>query len=651
MADLEATPAAEAQPADFGAEAAIDMADLEATPATEAQPADFGAEPAIDVTDLEATPVAEAQPAEFAEAAVDVAELEATPVAEAQSADFADAAVDVTDLAATPAAEAQPADFADAAIDVTDLAATPAAEAQPADFADAAIDVTDLEATPAAEAQPAEFEDAAVDVTDLEATPAAEAQPADFGAEAAIDMADLEAPPAAAPHPSALDAPPSGDLMEFEPAPAYAQLTATGAEPSIDVLDLEATPAAYAPQPSFEGEPAIDVSNLEATPAPYALQPAFGRGPVNDAGQEEDAEPILDLSPDAVVSVDEPGAPSFDVSLDESGPRTIEVSFDDSGEEAVPLESPADAISAQAQDRHAEIALPEPTDAFEITPTQLTGPQFTELSATDAPTEPFQTADLSEIATNPHAFSTPEQRAAAAAPQAPRWEIGWSDDARDLSAPPPDPAWAAAPTPLIELEPELIEEAVIEEAVIEPEPWVEAPSVDTATTQPMRAQVAALQALPSPANTRPVPIVDANDLVLRPSTALFPNDEGEVAFIEGEHRVIIHTVEGQVKRGVLRDVDLLDGIIPLEQQTGFAPERIPSNRVKAIFFMSLPGSRAPGVQGQKIRVTFRDGRQVAGFSEDYQRTAPGFFIIPADNRTNTARIFIFRASVQSVAEG
>ena len=122
-------------------------------------------------------------------------------------------------------------------------------------------------------------------------------------------------------------------------------------------------------------------------------------------------------------------------------------------------------------------------------------------------------------------------------------------------------------------------------------------------------------------------------------------------FVEGEHRVIIHTVEGQVKRGTIRDVDLLDENIALEQQTGFTPERIPGKRMKAIFFMLPAGARQPQAEGQKIRVTFNDGRQVAGFSRDFKTDGQGFFLIPADNRTNTARIFVYRSSIQAIAEG
>ncbi|WP_439329418.1 DUF6982 domain-containing protein, partial [Corallococcus sicarius] len=159
-------------------------------------------------------------------------------------------------------------------------------------------------------------------------------------------------------------------------------------------------------------------------------------------------------------------------------------------------------------------------------------------------------------------------------------------------------------------------------------------------------------AVPVQAATPATPVANH----LRPTDdALFVASAGFApsthSFVEGEHRVIIHTIEGQVKRGTIRDADLLEDVISLEQQSGFAPERIPGKRVKAIFFMLAAGARQPQAEGSKIRVTFNDGRQVAGFSQDFKGPTPGFFVVPADTRTNTARIFIYRSSVQAVAEG
>ena len=50
-----------------------------------------------------------------------------------------------------------------------------------------------------------------------------------------------------------------------------------------------------------------------------------------------------------------------------------------------------------------------------------------------------------------------------------------------------------------------------------------------------------------------------------------------------------------------------------------------------------------------MRVTFRDGRQVAGFSPDYREDAVGFFMVPADTRTNTGRIWVYRGAVRQVS--
>ncbi len=152
---------------------------------------------------------------------------------------------------------------------------------------------------------------------------------------------------------------------------------------------------------------------------------------------------------------------------------------------------------------------------------------------------------------------------------------------------------------------------------------------------------------PAPVQARPralAPVVPGAARIATPLPA-----GPKAAFIQGEHRVVVHTVEGQVKRGTLRDAELGTAAIKLE--AGKGAESIPVGRVKAIFFMAAPGARPPSNEGQRIKVTFSDGRQIAGFSKDFKAQAPGFFLVPSDTRTNTSRIFIFRTSVQSVAEG
>jgi hypothetical protein len=64
--------------------------------------------------------------------------------------------------------------------------------------------------------------------------------------------------------------------------------------------------------------------------------------------------------------------------------------------------------------------------------------------------------------------------------------------------------------------------------------------------------------------------------------------------------------------------------------------------------MLAAGERPPEPDGKRVRVTFADGRQVAGFSPDYREDRVGFFMIPADTRTNTGRIWVYRAAARQV---
>ncbi len=122
------------------------------------------------------------------------------------------------------------------------------------------------------------------------------------------------------------------------------------------------------------------------------------------------------------------------------------------------------------------------------------------------------------------------------------------------------------------------------------------------------------------------------------------------SFIAGEHRIVLHTMEGQVLRGSLANADLEDPELPMIQPNG-AVARIPAESVKAIFFMLPPGQRPPEAHGTRVRVTFSDGRQVCGVAPDYSPSSPGFFVLPLDARTNTARVWVYRAAVRQISVG
>jgi hypothetical protein len=143
---------------------------------------------------------------------------------------------------------------------------------------------------------------------------------------------------------------------------------------------------------------------------------------------------------------------------------------------------------------------------------------------------------------------------------------------------------------------------------------------------------------PTPSPARGTPAVFGPPMVLNPS------------FVEGDHRVVIHTLEGQVHRGTVHNLDLQEDALAVQQPDGRSVE-LPTRRLKAVFFVLSPGEKPLPSRGERVQVTFRDGRQVVGYSDDHASGEPGFFVVPSDARTNTARVYVFRGGVQSITTG
>ncbi len=53
--------------------------------------------------------------------------------------------------------------------------------------------------------------------------------------------------------------------------------------------------------------------------------------------------------------------------------------------------------------------------------------------------------------------------------------------------------------------------------------------------------------------------------------------------------------------------------------------------------------------GRKIRVIFKDGEELVGTTQGYQRGRPGFFLAPADAESNIERCYVVSAAASSIA--
>ena len=381
----------------------------------------------------------------------------------------------------------------------------------------------------------------------------------------------------------------------WESAPVLEEVTATFAAPGAanappEVFDEAVGAGGPVPEDAL-GELGPLGADL-AEQAELARQPAVAADDFSvevDTGPEAfppaDA-PALDFSqPDFSQGVSEEEAAFIGAAVAPASAAVAEASFEEPGGAGVP---PMD-LGAPAEPA-LEVESPAPA------------PETVEAAADeDIPTidgeEILEEIPVEEVSAEPAAVLVP------APPAPPPPPAGRPSPA----AIPPAPLAAAAPLP----------------------PSAAAPAAPVSAGPPRPARPAEPEGPPAPA---------ASEAPAAPDYHL-----------PGSHRVVVHTLEGQVKRGLLEDVDLDAGALGLVPQPGAAPEAVPSEKVKAIFFMLGPGEKAPVPEGKKVRVTFRDGRQVAGFSPDYREMGVGFFMIPADTRTNTGRIWVYRSAVRQVS--
>lgn len=92
---------------------------------------------------------------------------------------------------------------------------------------------------------------------------------------------------------------------------------------------------------------------------------------------------------------------------------------------------------------------------------------------------------------------------------------------------------------------------------------------------------------------------------------------------------------------------------------GSKPVEVETRSLKALFFVkdfagnpqhvernAFDSSRPPA--GRPIKVTFIDGEILVGTTTGYQPGRPGFFLVPADPRSNIERCYVVAASTREI---
>jgi hypothetical protein len=101
-------------------------------------------------------------------------------------------------------------------------------------------------------------------------------------------------------------------------------------------------------------------------------------------------------------------------------------------------------------------------------------------------------------------------------------------------------------------------------------------------------------------------------------------------------------------------------LFPAGSYPGSRPLEIQVKELKGVFFVkSLQGNPAhvklnafePGnpTPGTRLRVVFRDGEVLQGHAQGYHPGRSGFFLLPADKRSNNERCYVVTAATREVS--
>ena len=131
-----------------------------------------------------------------------------------------------------------------------------------------------------------------------------------------------------------------------------------------------------------------------------------------------------------------------------------------------------------------------------------------------------------------------------------------------------------------------------------------------------------------------------------------------------QNKIVAHYQDGRILKGFTGDflpTKPTFHISPADAPQQSKPVEVRLADLKAIFFVKdlvgrpQPYTRRqefdPGkpVVGRKIRVVFRDGEILAGTTQGYDPSRPGFFVIPADTESNNDRIYVVTRATEKVS--
>ncbi|HZW37550.1 MAG: DUF6982 domain-containing protein [Deltaproteobacteria bacterium] len=128
-----------------------------------------------------------------------------------------------------------------------------------------------------------------------------------------------------------------------------------------------------------------------------------------------------------------------------------------------------------------------------------------------------------------------------------------------------------------------------------------------------------------------------------------------------QNQIVVRYQDGRFLKGVTTDFIAGKEVFHVTETASSAakPVEVQVSDLKAVFFVKdlvgnpdhkeqLAFDPSKPVAGRKIYVLFKDGERIVGLTQGYKPGRAGFFLVPADPRSNNERIYIVTSSTQEI---
>jgi hypothetical protein len=124
-----------------------------------------------------------------------------------------------------------------------------------------------------------------------------------------------------------------------------------------------------------------------------------------------------------------------------------------------------------------------------------------------------------------------------------------------------------------------------------------------------------------------------------------------------QNKVVLHFLGGELLKGTTADFFPHKDFFHLSERETGQNKRIDVPTLKAVFFVKdFDGDPAYREEhdmerrgfGRKMRVLFRDGETIIGYTQGFSPARQGFILFPGDPGSNNDRIFIVTAATEEI---